>query len=132
MFKNMIRNELARDEVNLNLVRQVKRAGGYDALSEADAKCICTICHIKPEAEPSDEEKAYQEFREIEASLKFWRGLRAEIGEAHDFGEMCGYNQSGDEAALKRYNAEIAKLEARKAEITEAARKGAAMNGRVL
>lgn len=132
MYKEMVITALNAEEVSLNLQSQVSRKGGIENLTEETAKTICTICRLKPEEKPSPEEEAYQEYRKNEEGIRFWKRLRAELGEAHSFGDMCGYDASDDQEAHERYTKEIEALEARQEEILELARKGARQHGRKL
>ena len=77
-------------------------------------------------------EEAYQEWRRLEDSVKYCKRGIAEIGEAHDFGEMCGYDPSGDDHARAFYTAENEKAYDRMAEICDDAGRGAKMHGREL
>lgn len=132
MYKEMVITALNAKEVSLNLQSQVRRKGGIENLTEETAKTICTICRLKPEEKPSPEEEAYQEYRKNEESIRFWNRLRADLGEAHSFGDMCGYDASDDREAHDRYTREIETLQARQEKILDLARKGARQHGRKL
>lgn len=131
MYLEILKREIQKDEVSLKLDRLVRKNGGIDAIDEAIAEKICRTCRIKAEAAKDirPEEAAYQEYRKNKESISFWKSLRADLGEAHGFGEMCGYNADGDKEARDRYNAEILKLEKRQEEIYDLAQKGARLNG---
>lgn len=132
MYKELVIAALNAEEVSLNLKNQVRRKGGIKDLTEEAAKTICQICRVEPEVKASAEEEAYQEYRKNEESIRFWKQLRADLGEAQSFGDMCGYDASGNQEAHDRYARKIDTLEARQKEILELARKGARQHGRQL
>ena len=132
MYKEMVIAALNAEEVSLSLKSQVRRKGGIENLTEETARTICRICRIEPEKEIGPEEEAYQEYRKNAERIRFWKQLRADLGEVNSSGDMCGYDASGDQEAHERYTREIEALEARQEEILELARKGARRHGRQL
>lgn len=115
-MKELIKNLIASEEASINLLGAIRRMGGIDNLTEAEAEKLVKRFKLMPKkADP--EVEAYAEYKQLQASLKFWLDLRAEIGEAHNFGDMCGYDAKYDEENRRRYNAKIAEIEARMAEV---------------
>lgn len=120
----LIKNLIASEEASINLLSAIRRIGGIDNLTEVEAEKLVKRFKLMPK-KVDPEAEAYAEYRQLKASRKFWLGLRAEVGEAHDFGEMCGYDDSHDVENVNRYNAKIAEIEARMAEVEPLARRHA-------
>lgn len=106
MFKELVIAAISGEEINLKARTQVKRAGGIDALTEEQAAKICKLCHIEAQ---ETQETAYERAKALMDTIAYWKRMRAGIGEAHDFGEMAGYDATGDAETLSRCNAEIGK-----------------------
>lgn len=123
-MKNIIRQALD-NEPNICLVIDVRKAGGVDNLTEDQALRLVKRYRLNEQPTVDPDEAAYTEAKRLMDAIRYWEGCRAEIGEAHDFGEMCGYDASGDAEALSRCNREIAACEARIAELSEAANRHA-------
>ena len=116
MAKDFIIRLIQSEEVSLSVLNAIRRIGGIENLTEAEAEKL--VKRFKLEPKPVDPEAvAYDEYRSLQRSREFWLGLRAEIGEAHDFGEMCGYDDTHDEESRRRYNTKIEEIEARMAEL---------------
>ena len=116
MAKDFIIGLIQSEEVSLSVLNAIRRIGGIENLTEAEAEKL--VKRFKLEPKPVDPEAvAYDEYRSLQRSREFWLGLRAEIGEAHDFGEMCGYDDTHDEESRRRYNTKIEEIEARMAEL---------------
>ena len=116
MAKDLIIRLIESEEATLSLLSAIRRIGGIDNLTEAEAERL--VKRFKLEPKPVDPEAvAYDEYRSLQRGREFWLDLRAEIGEAHDFGEMCGYDATHDEENRRHYNAKIEEIEARMAEL---------------
>lgn len=116
MAKEIIVKLIASEEASYSLLKAIRQLGGIDMLTEAEAEKLVKRFKLEPKT-VDPEAEAYEEYRTLLASRKFWLGQRAEIGEAHNFGEMCGYDATHDEENRRRYNAKIAEIEARMAEL---------------
>ena len=80
--------------------------GGIDRLTEENAEKL--VKRFKVEPKKSDpEEVAYKEYRELQRKYNFYLSLKGEVGEAHNFGEMCGYDDANDVENVKTYNAKL-------------------------
>ena len=103
--KEIVKAAISGEEKNLKAFNWVKKAGGIENVTEEMAARIVKICRLSvPDASE-------------------------EIGEAHDFGQMSGYDANGDERARARYEREIRELEAKLAEVASMATKAARMKG---
>lgn len=129
MFKEILRNAIEGEEVSITLKSRVRRLGGIDTVSEEKAEELCKKFDLVPE-DVSPTTAAYREWMELESSVKYLKSCRAELGEAHDFGEMCGYDDFNDTKTYGWYTAEIGKAEARMEEIRSLASEGARALGR--
>lgn len=116
MKKEIIVKLIASEEASYSLLKAIRQLGGIERLTEAEAEKLVKRFKLEPKT-VDPEAEAYGEYRTLLASRKFWLGQRAEIGEAHNFGEMCGYDATHDEENRRRYNAKIAEIEARMAEL---------------
>lgn len=116
MAKDFIIGLIQSEEASLSVLNAIRRIGGIENLTEAEAEKLVKRFKLKPKS-VDPEAVAYDEYRSLQRSREFWLGLRAEIGEAHDFGEMCGYDATHDEESRRRYNTKIEEIEARMAEL---------------
>lgn len=112
----LIKNLIASEEASINLLGAIRRIGGIDNLTEAEAEKLVKRFKLMPK-KVDPEAEAYAEYKQLQVSLKFWLDLRAEIGEAHTFGDMCGYDATHDDENRRQYNAKIAEIKARMAEV---------------
>ena len=112
----LIKNLIASEEASINLLGVIRRIGGIDNLTEAEAEKLVKRFKLMPK-KVYPEAEAYAEYRQLQTSLKFWLDQIAEIGEAHTFGEMCGYDTAHDDENRRQYNAKIAEIKARMAEV---------------
>lgn len=120
--KEIVKAAISGEEQNVKALNWVKRAGGIENVTEEMAARIVKICRLSvPDA--SEEETAYQKAKEYLRGIKYLKGQIAAIGEAHDFGQMSGYDANGDERARARYEREIRELEAKLAEVASMATK---------
>lgn len=127
-YKGIVKAAISGEEKNVSAFNWVKKAGGIENVTEEMAARIVKICRLSvPDA--SEEETAYQKAKEYLRGIKFLKGQIAAIGEAHDFGQMSGYDANGDERARARYEREIRELEAKLAEVASMATKAARMKG---
>lgn len=115
-MKELIKNLIASEEASINLLGAIRRIGGIDNLTEAEAEKLVKRFKLMPK-KSDPEAEAYAEYKQLQASLKFWLDQIAEIGEAHTFGDMCGYDATHDEENRRQYNAKIAGIKARMAEV---------------
>ena len=104
--KELIKNLIAAEEASINLLSAIRRMGGIDRLTEENAEKL--VKRFKVEPKKSDpEEVAYKEYRELQRKYNFYLSLKGEVGEAHNFGEMCGYDGANDVENVKTYNAKL-------------------------
>lgn len=114
--KELIKNLIATEEAPIGLLNAVRRIGGIDNMVESDAERL--IKRFKVEPKKSDpEEVAYKEYRELQRKYNFYLSLKGEVGEAHDFGEMCSYDASNDVENVKIYNSKLADIGKRMEEL---------------
>ena len=119
-MKNLIKKAL-ENEPDLSLMLAVRRAGGIENLTDDQAEKLVRRFKLGVAHSVDADEEAYMEVKRLTASIKYWTERRAEVGEAHGFGEMCAYDPSGDAELLQKCDREIAACEMRIAELREAA-----------
>lgn len=116
MAKEIIVKLIASEEASYSLLKAIRNLGGIDKVTEEEATKL--VKRFKLEPKPVDPEKeAYAKYRALLGERDFWLDMRAEIGEAHDFGEMCGYDNSHDVENVNYYNAKIAAVDEKLAEL---------------
>lgn len=116
MAKEIIVKLIASEEASYSLLKAIRQLGGIENLTETEAENLVKRFKLEPKT-VDPEAEAYEEYRTLLASRKFWLGQRAEIGEAHDFGEMCGYDDSHDVEKVNYYNAKIAAIDEKLVEL---------------
>lgn len=105
--KELIKNLIATEEAPISLLNAIRRIGGIDNMLESDAERL--VKRFKVEPKKSDpEEVAYKEYRELQRKYDFYLSLKGEVGEAHNFGEMCSYDTANDVENVKTYNSKLA------------------------
>lgn len=115
-MKKLIVELVNAEKAPYGVLKAIRQLGGIDKLTEEEAAKL--VKRFKLEPKPVDPEaEAYAEYRKLVESRKFWLDMRSEVGEAHGFGEMCGYDDSHDVEKVNYYNAKIAAIDEKLAEL---------------
>lgn len=114
--KELIKNLIATEEAPISLLNAIRRIGGIDRLTEAEAEKLIKRFKVEPK-KLDPEEVAYKEYRELQRKYNFYLSLKGEVGEAHNFGEMCSYDAANDVENVKMYNAKLKEIGKRMEEL---------------